>query len=135
MGVLPVDVPSDPAAFCEFAVKYVNENVWGNLSTTVFVDPSTLSGRKDVIEKMVDALEVGAVGVNIWGGLCVLFPHLHWGAYPGWLQSSRFFFAWNLFFFKSKICVDISFLSFFHRQQTRRHSIRHWERGWELSLL
>ena len=83
MGVLPIDVPDDPSSFCDAAVKFVNESVWGNLSTTIFVSPITLSRYRDVIQHAVDRMEIGAVGVNIWGGTCVLFPHLHWGAYPG----------------------------------------------------
>jgi hypothetical protein len=82
MGILPVDV-SDVADFCRYATEYVNEKVWGNLSTTIFVAPSTLNSHQQIVRKMVDELRIGAIGVNIWGGTIVLFPHLHWGAYPG----------------------------------------------------
>ena len=56
---------------------------WGNLATTLFASSPTLSSHRPTITEAVAKLEVGSVGINIWGGTCVFFPQFRWGGYPG----------------------------------------------------
>jgi aldehyde dehydrogenase (NAD(P)+) len=84
MGVHEIELPELTAeAFCAAAVDYVNERVWGNLSTTIWASGSTLRSSEGAVRDFVNRVRVGAVGVNLWGGFNVFFPQLHWGAYPG----------------------------------------------------
>mmetsp|Transcript_486 Transcript_486/g.1268 ORF Transcript_486/g.1268 Transcript_486/m.1268 type:complete len:584 (+) Transcript_486:118-1869(+) len=83
IGARYLEDAATPELFCPLAAEYVNEKTWGNLSTTVLASNLTLSTHRGVLRQMVNDLRFGAVGVNIWGGLCVFFGQLHWGAFPG----------------------------------------------------
>ena len=82
MGVHEIDAPT-PDVFCAAAAEYVNEKVWGNLSTTIWASAQVLKEHEGAVRGFVNDVRCGAVGVNLWGGFNVFFPQLHWGAYPG----------------------------------------------------
>lgn len=75
---------SDPAAFLDDAVRFVNDRVWGTLCATLIVHPSTLKDPKGAaaVEKAIDALRYGAVCVNIWPGAAYGMSTTPWGAHP-----------------------------------------------------
>eukprot|EP01027_Heterolobosea_sp_BB2_P018291 GEZU01025787.1.p1 GENE.GEZU01025787.1~~GEZU01025787.1.p1 ORF type:complete len:537 (+),score=223.01 GEZU01025787.1:50-1660(+) len=72
---------SDPAAFIEAAVKFCNEKVWGNLSCSIIVHPSTYSQHTDAIEKAIADLKYGNVGLNVWTGMAYALVSPVWGGY------------------------------------------------------
>jgi acyl-CoA reductase-like NAD-dependent aldehyde dehydrogenase len=74
-----------PAAFIEAATDFCNDVLWGSLSATVLVSPSTLKDAavRAAVEAAVADLRYGAIGVNVWHGLVFAIGSTTWGAYPG----------------------------------------------------
>jgi len=75
--------PSDPAAFMERAVEFVNGQVWGNLSCALFIDRPTFRAHRDAYERTLAELRYGAIGVNAWSAVAYALGSTTWGAYPG----------------------------------------------------
>jgi len=75
---------SDPLAYLEAAVEFVNQRVWGTLCATVIVHPRTLDDPAiaPAIERAIGRLRYGTVGVNAWPQLSFSFGTSPWGAYP-----------------------------------------------------
>jgi acyl-CoA reductase-like NAD-dependent aldehyde dehydrogenase len=73
----------DPGDFLEKAVAFVNQNVWGNLSCTLLVDPRTQRQWTAALEVAIANLQYGAIGVNVWSSILFAIPIFPWGAYPG----------------------------------------------------
>jgi hypothetical protein len=71
---------SDPE-FLLGACDFANKNIWGNLSATILIHPS--SKLRHPWKEAVKSLRYGAVGVNLWPGLVFALVNLPWGAYPG----------------------------------------------------
>jgi len=69
--------------FLEKSTKFCNERVWGNLSMSIFIDPTTESRYKKEFEKAVDELQYGGVAVNCWSGVLYGLGSPVWGAIPG----------------------------------------------------
>lgn len=94
----------DVAQYLDEAVKFVNERVWGTLSTMMVVHPSTLkepAGRA-AVEKAIRELRYGAVVVNTWAGAVFGLGAAPWGAHPssslqdiqsgrGWVHNTFMF--------------------------------------------
>ena len=75
----------DAAAFLPEAVAFCNRTVWGTLSCSILVHPSS---RKDVavetaLQEALDRLRYGSIGINHWAGLVYGLAAPPWGAYPG----------------------------------------------------
>lgn len=91
-----VSLPGDGAAgFIDQAVKFCNDVVWGSLAVMLLVHPDT---RKDAraeaaLQKALDDLRYGSIGVNHWAGVVYGLVSTSWGAYPGHtledIQSGR----------------------------------------------
>jgi aldehyde dehydrogenase (NAD(P)+) len=87
----------DPIRFLEEAVKFVNEKVWGTLNATLIVHPTTLADPRAnaAVEKAIDDLRYGAIGVNLWPATIFAIGTTPWGGYPGAplndIQSGRGF--------------------------------------------
>jgi aldehyde dehydrogenase (NAD(P)+) len=75
---------TDPVAFLEEAVKFVNDKVWGTLSATVIVHPTTMKDPKfaAALDKAVQDLRYGTVGINHWPALGFAFGTTPWGGHP-----------------------------------------------------
>ena len=75
----------DAAAFIDSATAFCNEVVWGTLSATIIVSPSTLKDPavSDAVERAVADLRYGAIGVNVWHALAFAMGSTTWGAHPG----------------------------------------------------
>ncbi len=76
---------TDEAAFVDAAVGFANDVVWGSLSATILVHPTSLA---DVVvgsrvEAAVAKLRYGSIGVNLWHALSFALGVTTWGAYPG----------------------------------------------------
>ena len=78
----PIDGPATAAEFVPRAVKLANDRVWGSLTCTLIVDPKTEAANLAVIDKAIDDLQFGAIGINQWAGINVSFPAVTWGAFP-----------------------------------------------------
>jgi Aldehyde dehydrogenase family len=73
------------AAFVAAATEFCNEVVWGSLSATILVSPSS---QRDpavaaAVEDAVADLRYGSIGVNIWHAIAFAIGSTTWGAYPG----------------------------------------------------
>jgi acyl-CoA reductase-like NAD-dependent aldehyde dehydrogenase len=75
----------DPVEYLERAVDFANDRLWGTLSATVVVHPSTLKDTRlgPAVERAIGRLRYGAVAVNAWSGMLFSFASPPWGAYPG----------------------------------------------------
>jgi hypothetical protein len=76
---------SSPAAFVSTATSFCNDVVWGTLSATILVSPSSLKDPAvaDAVDRAVADLRYGAIGVNVWHALAFAIGSTTWGAYPG----------------------------------------------------
>jgi acyl-CoA reductase-like NAD-dependent aldehyde dehydrogenase len=72
-----------PADFLTEAVPFVNEHVWGNLSSVVLVDGRTRRRHREALERALSDLRYGDIGVNVWSGANFALGVASWGAYPG----------------------------------------------------
>ncbi len=72
-------------AFVDAATAFCNDVVWGSLSATILVSPSTLKDRAvaDAVERGVADLRYGSIGVNVWHALSFAMGTTTWGAFPG----------------------------------------------------
>jgi acyl-CoA reductase-like NAD-dependent aldehyde dehydrogenase len=79
-----LSAPSVPA-FVDAAVEFCNNVVWGSLSATILVSPSTLKDAAvaDAVERAVADLRYGSIGVNLWHAMTFAMGTTTWGAYPG----------------------------------------------------
>ena len=80
---IPLEVDVDPAIFLPAAVKFANEECWGNLSVTLIVDSRTQKKFSTVVNNAVDSLNYGTVGVNQAAMMAPMFGQTLWGAFPG----------------------------------------------------
>jgi acyl-CoA reductase-like NAD-dependent aldehyde dehydrogenase len=76
--------PSE-AAFIDAATEFCNDVLWGSLSATILVSPSTLKDPavRAAVERAVADLRYGAIGVNVWHALVFAIGTTTWGAHPG----------------------------------------------------
>ncbi|XGV98728.1 MAG: aldehyde dehydrogenase family protein [Leptolyngbya sp. BL-A-14] len=84
-GVLAeVSLPAvDAEDFLRQAIAVVNEQIWGNLSCTLLVDPQTEKQLGTGVEDAIAQLRYGAIGINVWSAVLFSLPVLSWGAFPG----------------------------------------------------
>eukprot|EP01125_Pyxidicula_operculata_P001615 TRINITY_DN1145_c0_g3_i1.p1 TRINITY_DN1145_c0_g3~~TRINITY_DN1145_c0_g3_i1.p1 ORF type:complete len:550 (+),score=125.68 TRINITY_DN1145_c0_g3_i1:26-1675(+) len=77
----PIDA-EDEGDFMHKATNFCNDKLWGNLSASLFIHPTTEKLFPDDYEYMVSNLRYGSVSINHWAALQFLFGG-PWGAYPG----------------------------------------------------
>jgi len=75
----------DPLEYLTRAVDFVNARLWGTLSATLIVHPTTMKDPvlAAAVEGAISRLRYGTVAVNAWSGLSFAFGSPPWGAYPG----------------------------------------------------
>jgi acyl-CoA reductase-like NAD-dependent aldehyde dehydrogenase len=75
---------ADPVAFLDEAVEFVNEKVWGTLSATIIVHPSTMKDPKfaEALDRAIQKLRYGTVCINHWPALGFAFGTTPWGGHP-----------------------------------------------------
>jgi acyl-CoA reductase-like NAD-dependent aldehyde dehydrogenase len=73
----------DAVDFLERAVAFANERLWGTLSCAVIVDDATRRAESAALDRAVERLHYGAVGVNVWPGVIFGMGATGWGAFPG----------------------------------------------------
>ena len=71
--------------YIDRAVEFCNERVWGTLSASIIVHPSSLKDPEvnEAVERAIANLRYGSVAVNHWGGINYAMVTPTWGAYPG----------------------------------------------------
>ena len=69
--------------YVERAADFCNNQLWGDLSCAVFVDPKTQKHSKEELDYLISSLKYGSVAVNCPTTLVFAVPSLTWGAYPG----------------------------------------------------
>lgn len=77
-----LDTHGDPKEFLQRVVPFVNENLFGSLSCSLFIDPRTERKEKEELMEAVAKLEYGAIGINELGGTVFFQGPLSWGAFP-----------------------------------------------------
>jgi aldehyde dehydrogenase (NAD(P)+) len=75
---------TDPIEFLGTATTFMNEKMWGTLSTTLVVPPKL---EKDVpfaqaLDRSIVELRYGTVSINHWPALGYAFGTLPWGGHP-----------------------------------------------------
>lgn len=92
---------SDPLEFLEDAVDFVNQRVWGSLSAMLVLHPRSIQDAAIAagMERAIERLRYGTVGVNVWPQLSFCLASTPWGAHPtatiqdrqsgsGWVHNS-----------------------------------------------
>ena len=71
--------------FIDAATSFCNDVLWGTLSATLLVSPSSLRDQRvaDAVERAIADLRYGAIGVNVWHAMAFVMGTTSWGAYPG----------------------------------------------------
>ena len=70
--------------FLERAVDFTNERLWGTLSCTITLPAGCRRGAsRRAIDRCLDRLRYGVVGINQWTGVGYATAALPWGGYPG----------------------------------------------------
>ena len=82
------DAYPDATRFLAKATRFANESCWGTLSCTILVHPSTESEHGPAVNRAIEELRYGAVGVNCWPGLVYGLVAPTWGAFPGHTKES-----------------------------------------------
>lgn len=81
---------SDVVSYIQKAVEFANENLWGTLSCSIIVHPTTLQNPRvaEAVEQAIADLRYGSVAVNHWSALSYGFVSTTWGAHPGHTKES-----------------------------------------------
>ncbi len=75
---------SEPDEFLRQATAFVNDKVWGTLSCSVIIHPSTQAALGPVVfEDHLASLRYGSIAVNHWAALSYGISATTWGAFPG----------------------------------------------------
>lgn len=91
-----------PQAYLDEAVAFANDRLFGTLAATLLVHPKTERQLGDRLDRAVEDLRYGAVGVNDWHMWAAFLPPCPWGGAPGQplndVQSGRGFVHNSLMF-------------------------------------
>lgn len=84
VAVTSISAASVPE-FLESSVKFANQRLWGTLAAGLFVHPATMKDPqvKTAIDKAIEDLRYGTIGVNCSAGVSWVMMTTPWGAYPG----------------------------------------------------
>ncbi|MEM7799857.1 MAG: aldehyde dehydrogenase family protein, partial [Chloroflexota bacterium] len=116
LGETPLEA-NGPADFLHKAVDFANTQLEGTLGASILVDPKTAAALGEALEKGIDDLRYGAIGINLWSGVAFLLPECAWGGIAGQTNrdiQSGIGFVHNVFLFDKpqKSVVRGSFYSF-----------------------
>jgi acyl-CoA reductase-like NAD-dependent aldehyde dehydrogenase len=79
-----VELPGDdPSQFIANAVEFCNTRLRGTLNVTLIVDPDTLKENRSAVDRAVDDLRYGSIGLNLWAAAAFPLGVTPWGAFPG----------------------------------------------------
>jgi aldehyde dehydrogenase (NAD(P)+) len=75
---------TDPVDFLRTATAFMNDRMWGTLSTTLIVHPKLEKDASfaSALDRAIVDLRYGTVGINHWPALGYAFGTLPWGGHP-----------------------------------------------------
>ncbi|MGI9430026.1 MAG: aldehyde dehydrogenase family protein, partial [Bythopirellula sp.] len=74
---------SSPTEFLNLAVDFANEQMWGTLSAALSVPREFQKQCANDLDRAIDRLRYGIVGINLWPGVAFALMSTPWGAFPG----------------------------------------------------
>lgn len=74
---------ADPASFLDEAVAFCNDRLRGTLNATIIVDTATLRAERVAVDRAIDRLRYGSIGLNVWAAAAFPLGVTPWGAHPG----------------------------------------------------
>jgi len=80
LGVKYVDSTGDLQSYFPLVTSVVNDKIFGSLSCSVMIDPSTRKTLGGTFDEFLYSLNWGSIGVNVWAGMMALNPYGTWGA-------------------------------------------------------
>jgi aldehyde dehydrogenase (NAD(P)+) len=69
--------------FLDAAVEFANESMWGTLAAGLTVPREFQKTQSQRLDRAVDRLQYGTVGINIWPGVAFALMSTPWGGFPG----------------------------------------------------
>ncbi|MCH7583897.1 MAG: aldehyde dehydrogenase family protein [Acidobacteria bacterium] len=72
-----------PVEFLDRAVEFCNDRLRGTLNVTLLVDKATLKANQPAVDRAIDDLRYGTVGLNLWAAAGFPLGVTPWGAFPG----------------------------------------------------
>ncbi len=69
--------------FLPAAAAFANDKCWGTLSCMLLIDPATERRCAAALDRAVEALRYGGIGINVWAGIIYGLVSPTWGAFPG----------------------------------------------------
>ena len=69
--------------FLDHAVAFANDRLPGTLGATLIVHPRTEKANKTAVDRAINDLRYGTLGVNCWSAIGFLLGYTPWGAFPG----------------------------------------------------
>src|SRR5262249_18618324 len=88
-GVL-AEVELDATTVEEFlpvATAFANDKCWGTLSCMLLIDPATERRCGAALDRAIEGLRYGGIGINVWAGIIYGLVSSIWGAFPGHLAT------------------------------------------------
>merc|ERR1712079_5894 len=80
---VPLDTESNLDAFLPTAVDFAHNRCWGSLTCNIIVDDDTMGKKKEALDRIIDGMRFGTVGVNCPAVTANSFAVLSWGGFPG----------------------------------------------------
>lgn len=73
------------ADYIDKAVEFANERLWGNLTATVIIHPSSMKDPavKAAMQRAEENLRYGSVCINMWGAMSYFIAATTWGGHHG----------------------------------------------------
>jgi hypothetical protein len=113
VAIAPISASSIPE-YLEHAVAFANQTLWGTLAAGLFVHPNSMKDPaiNAAVEKTIEGLQYGTIGVNCAAGIGWVMMTTPWGAYPGSdvfdIQSGNGFVHNTLMFSKPQKTVMVA---------------------------
>ncbi|MBI5352993.1 MAG: aldehyde dehydrogenase family protein [Chloroflexi bacterium] len=84
VSVATISAASIPE-YLEHAVAFANEGLWGTLAAGISIHPISMKEPqvKAAVEKAIEQLRYGTIGINCSAGLSWVLMTTPWGAFPG----------------------------------------------------
>ena len=76
-----LDAP-DAAAFLAAATSFMNDRLWGSLNACIVIPPRVAREAGAALDRAVDELRYGTVGINHWPALGYALVTPPWGGHP-----------------------------------------------------
>mmetsp|Transcript_35390 Transcript_35390/g.89167 ORF Transcript_35390/g.89167 Transcript_35390/m.89167 type:complete len:562 (-) Transcript_35390:136-1821(-) len=78
-----LDCEPETGAFLRAAVDFCHQDCAGNLTCAIVMDDATRAKHQQLLDRTIDAMRFGIIGVNVPPSVANVFPFLTWGAFPG----------------------------------------------------